>query len=102
MAAKRPRWRRIARGVAFTFGGVAALAMVLLAFLHTPWGKSVVRAQVAKKLAARVNVDVRVGSIDYTFMFGDVTLGDVDIRDASGRRAIAFESLAVDLDRASL
>jgi hypothetical protein len=98
---KRP-WRRVVRGLAIFLGVVVTLAVLLVAFLHTPWGKSIVRGRVEAKLAARVNGAVHVGAIDYTFMFGDITLRDVEIRDASGRRAIAFESLAVDLDRASL
>jgi hypothetical protein len=99
---KRPLWRRVLRGFAIFAGVVVTLVVLLIAFLHTPWGKSVVRGRVEAKLAARLNGEIHIGSIDYSFLFGDVTLGDVEIRDASGRRAIAFESLAIDLDRASL
>lgn len=100
--ARRPLRRRILRGVGFTFGGLVVLVVLLLAFLQTPWGKSIVRGIVQGKLAGKINGSVKLGSIDYSFLFRDIELGNLEIRDAAGQPAAKLASLAVTIDRGSL
>ncbi|HEU0035249.1 MAG TPA: translocation/assembly module TamB domain-containing protein [Kofleriaceae bacterium] len=99
---KRPLWKRIVRGLGWTLGGVILLVVLLVGFLHTSWGKSFVRGRIESKLSAKVNGEVHLGSLDYGFLFGTIELGDLEIKDASGQRAIAVGSVAVDLDRSSI
>jgi hypothetical protein len=99
---RRPLWRRIARIAAIALASIVALAVIGLVFLQTSWGKSFVRGRIEQKLAAKINGSVRVGSIDYSFLFGEIRIGNVQIRDAAGQPAIAVGSIAVELDRTSL
>ena len=99
---KRPMWRRIARVTSIVFASLLALVVLGVVFLHTSWGKSIVRRRVEAKLAASVNGSVKLASLDYTFLFGTIELGGLEIRDATGRKAIGLASLKVDLDRRSV
>ncbi len=98
----RPLWRRIARIAGRVLGGLVLLVVLAIGFLHTPWGKSVVRGRIEHALAKKVNGQVHVGSLDYGFLFGSISLGDLEIRDAAGKKAIAIASIDVDLDRSAL
>lgn len=102
VALKRPLWRRVLRGVKWTVATVLVLVVVLVAFLHTSWGKSVVRGRIESRLANLVNGEVTLGSLDYGFLFSDVELGEFEIKDASGRPAIRIASLSATIDRGSL
>lgn len=99
---RRPLRRRILRGIGFALGGLVLLVVLVLAFLQTPWGKSIVRGIVADKLAGKINGTVKLGSIDYSFLFHDIELGGIEIRDAAGQPAAKVASLAVTIDRGSL
>ena len=99
---RRSLGRRVARLAGGLLAGVLALVVIAVALLHTSWGKSFVRSRVEAKLGAAVNGQVTVGSLDYTFLFGEIRLGDVAIKDAKGQPAIALGELTVDLDRRSL
>ncbi|MEO8702200.1 MAG: translocation/assembly module TamB domain-containing protein [Kofleriaceae bacterium] len=99
---KRSLSRRILRIVGRLVAVVVVLVVVLVIFLHTPWGKSFVRGRIEAKLGAAVNGTVTIGSLDYGFLFKTIELGNVEIRDASGKPAIAVGSIAVELDRGSL
>lgn len=99
---KRPLWRRVLRITGRVLAGLVVLVALLVAFLHTPWGKSFVRGRVEKILAKKVNGTVHVGSMDYGFLFGTIELGDIEIRDASGKPAIAVANIDIDLDRSAL
>ena len=100
--ARRPLWRRIVRIAGRLVGAVVLLVVLTIAFFHTSWGKSIVRGRIESKLGAAVNGEVKLGSLDYGFMFGTIELGDLEIRDASGRPAVRIARLAVDLDRGSV
>ena len=52
---KRPLWRRVLRVTGRVLAGLLVLVALLVAFLHTPWGKSFVRGRVEKILAKKVN-----------------------------------------------
>ena len=81
---------------------VVAIAVILVALLHTPWGKSFVRGRIEAKLAAAVDGKVSLGSVDYGFLFKHVELKDLAIADRDGKPALAISSLGVVLDRMSL
>ena len=100
--AKKPLWRRILRGFGYALAGLLLLVVLLVGFIHTSWGKGVVRSRIESRLQARVTGDLRVGDLDYSFFFGDVTLSKLTIADKSGAEAIAIDKLYVDLDRSSI
>ncbi|MBA2542995.1 MAG: translocation/assembly module TamB domain-containing protein, partial [Deltaproteobacteria bacterium] len=95
-------WRRALRITGRIAGGLVALIVLAVIFLHTPWGKSVVRARIEAKLGALVNGKVAVGDLDYGFLFSSIEIGKLEIRDATDRPAIAIDAIAIDLDRGEL
>ncbi len=101
-APKKALWRRVIRAVLILLASVVTLAVLAVAFLHTRWGKEVVRGRIEAKLGARVNGSVHIGSLDYTFLLGNIHVGDVRISDATGRPAVAVSAIDVALDRSSL
>lgn len=100
--AKRPLWRRIVRGVAWALGVLVLLAVLAVVFLHTPWGKRIVRGRIEARLAKTFTGGVTLGSLDYGFLFSRVELGDLVINDPTGAPAIRIGSLDAALDRGSL
>jgi hypothetical protein len=99
---KKALWRRALRALLVLLATLVVLVVLAIGFLHTRWGKDVVRGRIEAKLAAAVNGTVKVGSLDYTFMLGEVHVGGIEIADAAGRPAIRVDRLDVDLDRGSL
>ena len=59
---KMQKW--IKRVTVFLAMIVLLIAVVIL-FLHTPWGKSIVRNEVRKYLASTLKTTVQIGKIDY-------------------------------------
>ena len=99
----RRRLRRIARWALIAVGSLLALVVLALAFLQTRWGNELVRARVEKVLAGKLDGGtVSLGSVDHSFLFGEIELGDLTIRDRTGAEAIALGSLHATLDRSSL
>ncbi len=98
------RWlRRIARWSAIGLGSLLVLAILALTFLQTRWGNELVRSRVEKALAGKLDGGtVSLGSIDHSFLFGDIEIGDLTIRDRSGAPAVSLGSLHATLDRSSL
>lgn len=94
--------RRIARIALRVVAGLVVLVVLLVAFLHTRWGKSFVRGRIEAKLAQAVNGQVTLGSVDYGLLFSHVELKDLAIRDHEGHPALAIASVHVALDRGSL
>jgi hypothetical protein len=98
---KRPI-RRVARWALRIVLALVAVAVILVALLHTPWGKAFVRRKLEAKLAAAVDGRVSLGAIDYSFLFGHVELKDLAIADRDGKPALAVGSVEVALERMSL
>ena len=99
----RKRLRRVGRWTAIGVGSLVALALLALGFLQTRWGNELVRARVEKALAGKLDGgSVTLGSIDHSFLFGEIELGDLTIRDRSGGEAISLGLLHATLDRSSL
>ena len=103
MAARTRRIaRRIGKAAAYTVTVVVLLATACLALLQTSWGKDAVRQRVEHRLSQRVNGTITVASVDYSFLFGNITLGGVTVSDAQGTSAIELGSLNIELNRRSL
>ncbi|MEJ7599234.1 MAG: translocation/assembly module TamB domain-containing protein [Kofleriaceae bacterium] len=81
---------------------VVVLVILALVFIHSPWGKSIVRARIESRIAAAFDGRATLGRLDYGFLFSSVELGDLEIRDRQGRPAIRIASITADLDRGSL
>jgi hypothetical protein len=96
------RLRRIVRIALRVAAGLLVLVVLLVALLHTSWGKSFVRGRIEAKLAQAVNGHVTLGSVDYGFLFSHVELKDLAIRDHDDHPALAIASIHVALDRGSL
>jgi hypothetical protein len=96
------RIRTVGRWVLRIVLALVALAVILVAFLHTPWGKAFVRRKIEAKLAAAVDGRVSLGAVDYSFLFGHVELEDLAIADRDGNPALAVASVRVALERMSL
>ncbi|HET9989578.1 MAG TPA: hypothetical protein VFQ65_13695, partial [Kofleriaceae bacterium] len=90
------RW--VLRGVLV----LIAIAVILVAFVHTPWGKAFVRRRIEAKLAAAVDGKVSLGAVDYGFLFRHVELKDLAIADRDGKPALAVASARIVLDRMSV
>lgn len=99
---KRAWPRRIAKHLVRFVLVVIVLAALLLAFLHTGWGKDFVRRRIEARLAQRVNGSVSIGSLDYGFLFSSLELRDVVVTDASGKQALAVKSISAIVDRGSV
>ncbi len=102
--AKRPRgWRRAVRIAGKLAAGLVGLVVLLVIFLHTPWGKSVVKGRIESKIAGMLDGgSVSLGELDYGFLFGSIELGRLEIRDRSDKPAISIDRIALDLDRGAL
>jgi len=94
--------RRVLRIIGKLVVAVIVLAVLAFGFIHTPWGKSVIRGVVEDKLAAKVTGKVSVGWVDYSALFRSIELHDITIAGNDGKPAIAIGSLTADLDRGSL
>lgn len=88
------RWtKRIALG----FAGLIALAIAgALIFLHTDYGREVVREQVEAKLADTFVGGARVGKIEGS-PFSELVLNDLVINDAEGHPAITVKRVAIEI-----
>ena len=94
--------KRVLRWALRVVLALIALVVILVALLHTPWGKSFVRGRIEAKLAAAVDGSVHLGGVDYGFLFSHIELKDLEIRDRNGKQAIAIGSLHVVANRRSL
>ena len=101
--ARKPRgWRRVVRALGKLGAGLLGVVVLILIFLHTPWGKSFVKGRIESRLGAMVNGSASLGELDYGFMFGSLELGKLEIRDASDKPAIKIDRIALALDRGAL
>jgi len=94
--------KRILRWVLRGVLALIAIAVILVALVHTPWGKAFVRRKIEAKLAASVDGRVSLGAVDYSFLFGHVELKDLAIADRDGKPALAVASARMVLDRMSI
>ena len=88
------RARRAIRWGLRGLGAIVILLVVALLALHSGPGKRFVRHKVESALGERVNGSVKLGRLDYA-LFGSITLGDLEIDDASGKRVVRLSELTV-------
>ena len=99
---KRGLRRRLVRVLVRLVGLVVVLGVLGGAFLHTRWGKELVRARVEAALGDKVDGTVTLATLDYGFLFDGIDLGGIAIRDRAGRDAVSVGAVHLDLDRGSL
>ena len=80
--AKRPVWRRIAKGVVITATGVVALALLVLFGINTDPGRRFVADQIGGYTTAS-GLNIKVGRIDGS-LYGRMTLSDLRVSDPQG------------------
>ncbi|MBL4637127.1 MAG: hypothetical protein JKY56_24955, partial [Kofleriaceae bacterium] len=93
---RRRRWGRIA--LRFT-AGVVLLLVLLVGIVHSSWGKDRIHSRIEAKLSARVAGQVSIASLDYGFLFSELELRGIEIRDVRGIAVVAVEKVSVELDR---
>ena len=96
------RLRKILRIALRVVAGLLVLMVLLVALLHTSWGKSFVRGRIEAKLGQAVNGHVTLGRVDYGFLFSHIELKDLAIRDHDDHPTLEIGSIHVALDRGSL
>jgi hypothetical protein len=89
-----PKWKRVLRIVLLTLGSLVLVVALLIGFLHTGPGQSLVRRQVERRLGARVNGSVELRELHFA-LFGRVSLEGLRIRDGMGSDAITLDSLTI-------
>ena len=57
--------RKWIKRIAVFLGSVLLLVVLLILFLHTTWGRSIVRKKVESYLSTQFNTTVSIGNIDY-------------------------------------
>ena len=80
---------RARRWVLRVLGALLLLVVLVLGWLHSGPGQRWAGGLVEKRLAARVDGTVHIGSLDFV-LFGKLGLGDVVIADAAGNQAVAL------------
>lgn len=95
-AKARRSWGRIVLRIV---GGFCLLLVLAMVVLHTSWAKEKIRARAEARLSERVLGDVSIKSIDYGFLFSDVEVRGVEIRDENGNLMIAVDGIDLNLDR---
>jgi autotransporter translocation and assembly factor TamB len=93
------RWTAIA--VASLVGLVILAVIVLVAVLHTDWGREKVRQQAEKVLDGAVQGDVALGPIEGDLL-SKFTIAGLEVRDPGGHVAVRASRVLVDYDLLSL
>ena len=93
---RRRRWARIALRIT---AGLVLLVVLLVGLVHSSWGKEKIRSRIEAKLSARVVGQVSIASLDYGFLFSELELRGIEIRDVRGETVIAVEEVSFQLDR---
>ena len=57
--------RKWIKRIAVFLGSLLLLVIILILFLHTPWGRSIIREKVESYLRTKFNTTVSIGDIDY-------------------------------------
>jgi len=94
---KRSFWKRWRRRLLLAAGSCVLLLALLVLVLHTSWGKDRVRGRLEAALGKQVRGSVSIRTLDYDFPFGDLRVGDIEIRDVNDAPAIAVEELDLSL-----
>jgi len=99
---KKSLLRKILKGFMIFLLVLIGLIGAALIFFSTGPGKNIVRGLIEGKLAQRYDGDVSLGKLDYSIFGGSLSLGDLDVKDHTGKPALQLGTLAVDMDFLSL
>ena len=89
-------WRWIKRGTLGLVAVVAFAVILVVAAVHTAWGREVLRAQIEHRLQRTFTGGASLGRVEGS-PFGELTLHDVVIRGPDRRPAISVKTLALEL-----
>lgn len=100
-AGKKPKKKRSLPFRIFrVFAIILAIPIVLvglgIGWIHTSWGQNWLRHRIEKGIAAKINGSIEVGELDFA-LFGDIHIGKIKIKDASGEEAIGLGALDASL-----
>lgn len=85
------------KAIGYTLLGIIGLVGLALLVLHTGWGKEQVRLQAVKAINGAITGTISIGKIE-GFFFDHITIRDLELLDASGRRAIHADAVSVEYD----
>lgn len=93
--------RRFFRIILYILGSIILLLILIVVFLQTPWGKSVVRQQAVKYLKNKLKTEIVIANLDYSIpdMF---LLEGVLVKDRKNDTLVNVQRLVVDLDMFAL
>lgn len=94
-AATPSRARRALRWGGRGLAGLLGLLVLAAVVLHTGPVKERLRRRIEARLGERVNGAVSLGRLDYLLLVGDLSAGDLTIREASGEPAITVGELRI-------
>lgn len=89
--------RRFFRIILYIIGSIILLIILIIVFLQTPWGKSVVRQQAVKYLKNKLKTEIVIANLDYSIP-DMILLEGVLVKDRKNDTLIHVRKLAVDLD----
>jgi translocation and assembly module TamB len=89
--------RRFFRIILYILGSIILLLVLVIVFLQTPWGKSVVRQQAVKYLRNKLKTEVMIANLDYSIP-DMVLLEGVLVKDRKNDTLLNVQKLAVDMD----
>ena len=93
--------RKWIKRIAVFLGSVLLLVILLILFLHTTWGRSIVRQKVESYLQTQFNSTVSIGDIDYRLP-NWIQLKDVLILDLQKDTLLKGGNLYVEIDMLKL
>jgi translocation and assembly module TamB len=93
--------RRFFRIILYILGSIILLIILIIIFLQTPWGKSVVRQQAVKYLRNKLKTEIVIANLDYSIP-DMVMLEGVLVKDRKNDTLINVQKLIVDLDMIGL
>jgi autotransporter translocation and assembly factor TamB len=89
-------WRWIKRGTLGLVAVIAFAVILVVAAVHTAWGREVLRAQIEHRLQRTFTGGASLGRVEGS-PFGELTLHDVVIRGPDRRPVISVKTLALEL-----
>lgn len=93
--------RKWIKRIAVFLGSLILLAVILILFLHTTWGRSIVRKKVESYLRAQLSTTVNIGNIDYRLP-NWIELKDVLILDLNKDTLLKGGTLHAEIDMLKL
>lgn len=101
MVSPRKVLRRMARWLSWALGTLLLIALLLLIFLHTGWGRDYVRAQIASGVTDAIPGSLTIEKLEGSLL-GQPRLRNVGLVDSRGEQVLSIERLDLDMSLLAL